>query len=72
MWRFYRKTFIGMQAVIFLIALLVYFLSGRELPQTIACLVVMELGAVSGARWGWRLSSMSRRDSAALPLESRI
>jgi len=72
MWHSYRKTFIAIQMVIWVLTVGVYFLSNRALAQTAACLVVMQLSAMGSARWATRMGRMSERKRYALPLEPRI
>ncbi len=56
MWEQYKKTFLGMQIVMWLIAAGV-LLSTHRLFAAAVFLVVMQLGAVLGAMWGARLKS---------------
>lgn len=64
MWKQYRKTFVGMQAVILAVAGGVVLWS-RLLTLALFFFLTMQLAAVVGAMWGHRLSEKGRR--AGLP-----
>ena len=69
MWQHYRKTFTGMQVVIWLIAIVVYLFLGHSLGRAAVFFVVMQLSAVIGALWAARLRAMLTRRTA-LPLRA--
>jgi Na+/melibiose symporter-like transporter len=55
MWQQYRKTFTGMQVVITLVTLAVYFGMGRLPALAGLFFLTMQAGAVIGAAWAARL-----------------
>lgn len=72
MWEHYKKTFVGMQTVIALVCLAVYFFYGRSLVRVAAFFIIMQWSAVMGAVWGQRIRAASRRKAVGLPLEPRF
>ena len=66
MWAHYKKTFVGMQAVIWVVTLAVYLFFGRQWRMAATFLLVMQFSALSGAVWAARLSAMMRRQSEGL------
>jgi uncharacterized membrane protein YfcA len=62
----YRKTFVGMQIVIFVVTALV-FLWSHFWVHAIAFFVMMQAGSILGALWGHRLKRKLRPSSALLP-----
>ena len=66
MWAHYKKTFVGMQAVIWLVTLAVYVFFGQQWRTAATFFLVMQFSAVSGAVWAARLSAMMRRQSDGL------
>ncbi|HEV3191292.1 MAG TPA: hypothetical protein VGY54_12375 [Polyangiaceae bacterium] len=56
MWEQYKKTFLGMQIVMWLIGAGV-LLGTHRLFAAAVFLVVMQVGAIFGAMWGARLKS---------------
>jgi uncharacterized membrane protein YfcA len=64
MWKQYKKTFVGMQLVIW--AITGGVLAWRHLWDLAAMFfVTMQIGAVIGAMWGQRLKSKVLRSSDA-------
>jgi hypothetical protein len=66
MWDHYRKTFKGIQVVIWLVAIGVYVFFGRQWQQAAIFFVFMQISAVMGAVWAARLSAMSQRRAGGL------
>ena len=66
MWEHYKKTFKGIQVVIWLVAIAVYVFFGRQWQQAATFFVFMQISAVMGAVWAARLSAMSQRRSGGL------
>jgi hypothetical protein len=66
MWEHYKKTFKGIQVVIWLVAAAVYVFFGRQWQPAAAFFVVMQIGAVVGAAWAARLSSAMQRRATGL------
>ena len=54
MWEQYKKTFVRMQAVILLVAVVILFVS-RAWQVAMTFFVVMQVGSAAGAIWGVRL-----------------
>ena len=69
MWKHYRKTFTGIQAVIWIVSTVIYFSLGHSLSRAATFFVVMQLSAVIGALWAARLKALVERRSA-LPLRA--
>jgi hypothetical protein len=65
MWEQYKKTFAGMQIAIWLVACAVLLWS-HVLALALVFLVTMQLGAVIGALWGYRLKSKVERGATTL------
>jgi hypothetical protein len=55
MWDQYRKTFVGMQAVILIVTCGMFLAFNRLWALAALFFVTMELGALLGAVWGARL-----------------
>lgn len=55
MWEFYRKTFLPMQAMIWLVGLGIFFITGRNLLIAGVFVLMMQFGSLFGAAWGVRL-----------------
>ena len=72
MWDHYKKTFVGMQIVIAVVCLAVYFFYGHSLVRVAAFFVIMQWSAVMGAVWAARIRAASRRKAVGLPLEPRF
>ena len=51
----YKKTFVGVQAVIFLVTVWMYFVCDRHIDAAAVFFVVMQIGGVMGAAWAYRL-----------------
>jgi hypothetical protein len=66
MWERYRKTFVGMQVLIWAVCIGALLMFGPLLALVL--LVVMQLSSVMGAVWGQRISVMAQRQAAGLPL----
>jgi hypothetical protein len=66
MWQHYRKTFVGMQMLIWAVAIAALFFFG-PMPATLF-FIVMQISAVMGAVWAARLSAMVQRRATNLPL----
>jgi hypothetical protein len=60
MWDQYRKNFVGMQIVICLMTIAIYFLSGRQLGSAVTFLGTMQIAALLGAYWGHSLKQRIR------------
>ena len=60
MWEQYKKTLVGMQAVIAVITGCSYLTMYRSLAPAAMFFVVMQVGAVFGAYWGARLKSRAQ------------
>lgn len=71
MWEQYRKTFAGMQAVILVVAIAVYFVTGRSTINAAMCFAFMQLGSILGAAWAVRLKTKIAEKNEALPLRGR-
>jgi len=63
MWEHYRKTFFGMQAVIWLVALSVYVFFGQQWRMAMTFFLVMQFSAISGAVWAARIRAMVQRQT---------
>jgi hypothetical protein len=63
MWEHYKKTFFGMQAVIWLVSVSVYLLFGRQWRMAATFFLVMQFSAVSGAVWAARIRAMTQRQA---------
>ena len=63
MWEHYRKTFFGMQAVIWLVTIVVYLFFGQQWRMAATFFLVMQFSAVSGAVWAARLRARVNRQS---------
>jgi hypothetical protein len=70
-WEHYKKTFTGMQVLIWAVAAIVYLFFGHSLQRAGAFLVVMQFSAVIGAVWAARIAAIARRRETALPLRPR-
>jgi hypothetical protein len=66
MWEHYKKTFKGIQVVIWLVAACVYLFFGRQWQQAGIFFLFMQFSAVIGAVWAARLSTMTQRRAAGL------
>jgi len=66
MWQHYKKTFVGMQVVIWTITAAVYLFFGHQWRMAMTFFLVMQFSAVSGAVWAARISAFARRDGAGL------
>lgn len=55
MWEQYKKTFAQMQLVIAVVTLGTYLYLGHEALRSAVFFLMMQAGAVAGARWGLRL-----------------
>jgi len=55
MWEQYKKTFAQMQLLIVLVTAGTYLYLGRGAARSAVFFLVMQVGAVAGARWGLRL-----------------
>jgi hypothetical protein len=66
MWEQYKKTFVGMQAVIWLVTITVYLFFGHQWRMAATFLFVMQFSAVSGAVWAARIRGMMQRQNAGL------
>ncbi len=71
MWEHYKRTFVRMQILIALVTAAVYLFFGHIWSQAATFFVVMQVCAVLGARWAFRLTVMMRQSATRLPLESR-
>ena len=71
MWQQYRKTFAGMQTVILLVAVGVYFFTGKSAINAAMCFVFMQLGSILGAAWAVRLKTKVAARQEQLPLSGR-
>jgi hypothetical protein len=69
MWALYKRTFVGMQIVIFLVSIATLILT-RQWQPALMMFSVMEISAVFGARWGVRVRNMVKQDNDRLPLRS--
>lgn len=56
MWEHYKKTFVGIQTVIWLITAAVLVATHSAFAAAMF-LVVMQIASVSGAMWAWRLKN---------------
>ena len=63
MWEQYRKTFFGMQAVIWLVTIVVYVFFGQQWRMAATFFLVMQFSAVSGAVWAARIRAMMNREA---------
>ena len=66
MWAHYKKTFVAMQSVIFLVTATVFFFFGRQWQMAATFFLVMQFSAVTGAVWAARVSAMLKRESRGL------
>ena len=66
MWAHYKKTFVGVQVVIWLVAIGVYLLFGRQWQQAATFFLFMQLSAVIGSVWAARLNAFMQKRSASL------
>jgi len=66
MWEQYRKTFFGMQAVIWLVTIVVYVFFGQQWRMAATFFLVMQFSAVSGAVWAARIRAMMNREAGLL------
>ena len=66
MWERYRKTFVGMQVLIWTVTVAGLLIFG--LMPALLLLVVMQVSAVIGAVWAARLSAIMQRHASGLPL----
>jgi uncharacterized membrane protein YfcA len=55
MWEQYKKTFLGMQCAIALIAYVIHTQTYRQWQTTAVFVAVMQVGALVGAAWASRL-----------------
>jgi hypothetical protein len=69
MWALYKRTFVGMQIVIAIVAMGTFVLT-RHWQPALMMFSVMQISAVFGARWGVRVRNMVRQDNDRLPLHS--
>jgi len=70
MWEHYKKTFVRMQILIAMLTVGVYLVAGHGWRQAGALFLVMQIGAIYGARWGVRFRKMMRQRAERLPLEA--
>ena len=68
MWEQYRKTFFGMQAVIWLVTIVVYLFFGQQWRMAGTFFLVMQFSAVSGAVWAARIRAMMNREAGLAKL----
>jgi uncharacterized membrane protein YfcA len=61
MWEQYKKTFLGMQAVILMIAYVIHTQTYRQWQTTAVFFAVMQLAAFVGAAWAVRLRRKIQR-----------
>jgi hypothetical protein len=66
MWEQYRKTFFGMQAVIWLVTISVYVFFGQQWRMAATFFLVMQFSSLSGAVWAARIRAMMQRQNAGL------
>ena len=66
MWEQYKKTFTGMQIVIWLVTGTVYLFFGHEWRMATTFFLVMQFSALSGAVWASRIRSMMQREATGL------
>ena len=71
MWAHYKKTFIRMQSVIWLVSAAVYFFFGRQWQMAATFFLVMQFSAVTGAVWAARVSAMMKRETRGMLRPSR-
>ena len=71
MWEHYKKTFAGMQIMIWAVTACVYMFFGRDWQRAAVFLVVMQLSGVIGAVWAARLAAVVERRRSGLPLRPR-
>ena len=71
MWEHYRKTFWPIQAMILMVSVIIYFGMDRVLPRAAIFFAIMQVGAVVGAAWAFRLKSLILRNQSRLPLNRR-
>jgi uncharacterized membrane protein YfcA len=55
MWEQYKKTFLGMQFAIVMIAYVIHTQTYRQWQTTAVFVAVMQVGALVGAAWAARL-----------------
>ena len=60
MWDRYRKTFVGMQAVILLVTVGMYLTFGRHWALAGKFFLTMQVASLIGAYWGDRLRGRMR------------
>jgi hypothetical protein len=63
MWEQYKKTFAKTQGVIVAVTAGTYIYLGHMALRSATFFVVMELAAVVGAMWGWRLKTKVNRQA---------
>jgi hypothetical protein len=56
MWEHYKKTFVGIQTVIWLITAAI-LIATHSAVAALAFLAAMQIGSVTGAMWAWRLKN---------------
>ena len=56
MWDHYKKTFVGMQSVIAVIAVAVFVMT-HSIVAAALFFVTMQIGSIVGAMWAWRLKN---------------
>jgi hypothetical protein len=67
MWQHYQRTFAGMQIMIAVVTVGIYFFLGRQMAAAVMFFIVMQIGALLGAAWAARLRRlMERRHSGLL------
>ena len=75
MWKQYKKTAPFMQVGILCISVIAYFATGRQLLAALTFFLIMEVGTVLGALWGYsikfRQERAAHRRRYGLPLERR-
>ena len=71
MWTQYRKTFWPMQAMILVVALVIYFGMDRLFSRAAIFWAIIQIGAVIGAAWAARLKKVILANSNRLPLHKR-
>jgi hypothetical protein len=71
MWDQYRKTAFPTQVFIFLSCAFVFYFGKAPLQATAIIFVVMQIGGLLGAWWGWRLRMKMERSAGQVPLERR-
>lgn len=72
MWEHYRKTLVGMQAMIVIMTVIASQLFNHQWIMVAVFFAVLQLGALFGSLFAARVNSQIKRRQSMLPLEGRL